>query len=349
MSSIIQNGDTFHGTSVDGRGVFAGEKYGSRTYAGQIRDGYACGLGVLTYPFGDKVYAEHGPDGKWNGRRLVRYAAGYTGYRLHGRGEAKDYAHVFAGGTCDYNDVVCAPDDPRLLALIAQVAPVEVRPAALEPATRHSDPKQSPIDQPARFAPSGAREGHGHRGAPPRRSPSLMAVRHNPTTGAMPRIDACTRRFDLGRTARGHDKKSALLHPDNRRRRHTKGWFGRLRCDAIPTTPPYRTRPRAASCTMHVSVRCTHARDLPLHSHPIPRARPFAWFVDALSPRASIDPQTVPVGPLAGLCQFCHPVLGWQAEEAVANLPLRVLVRVHCGHQACAQHDGAHARVLQRH
>jgi hypothetical protein len=188
MSSIIQNGDTFHGTSVDGRGVFADEKYGSRTYAGQIRDGYACGLGVLTYPFGDKVYAEHGPDGKWNGRRLVRYAAGYTGHRLYGRGEARDYAHVFAGGTCDYNDVDCAPDDPRLLALIAQVAPVAVRPAAPAPhrsSARHSPPRNRPMDLPARFAPAGAREDHCHRGAPPRRTPSLAAVRHNPTAAAL--------------------------------------------------------------------------------------------------------------------------------------------------------------------
>ena len=172
MSSIIQNGDTFHGTSVDGRGVFADEKYGSRTYAGQIRDGYACGLGVLTYPFGDKVYAEHGPDGKWNGRRLVRYAAGYTGHRLHGRGEAKDYAHVFAGGTCDYNDVVCAPDDPRLLALIAQVAPVEVRPAALEPATRHSDPKQSSDGSAGSFC----TRRRSRRPRPPRCTPTPLAV-----------------------------------------------------------------------------------------------------------------------------------------------------------------------------
>ena len=181
MSSIIQNGDTFHGSSADGRGVFNNE-YG-RTYAGQIRDGYACGLGVLTYPFGDKVYAEHGPDGKWTGRRLVRYAAGYTGHRLYGRGEAKDYAHLFADGTCDYNDVDCAPDDPRLLALIALVAPVEVRPAA---AARHSPPSNRPMHLPARFAPAGAREDRGHRGAPPRRTPSLVAVRHNPTAFVLP-------------------------------------------------------------------------------------------------------------------------------------------------------------------
>ena len=33
----------------------------------------------------------------------------------------------------------------------------------------------------------------------------------------------------------------------------------------------------------------------------------------------------------------------------MANLPLRLAVRVHCGHQACAQHGGVHARVLKRH
>ena len=42
MSSIIRRGDTYHGISVDGRGVFTDE-YGT-TYAGQHKDGYACGL-----------------------------------------------------------------------------------------------------------------------------------------------------------------------------------------------------------------------------------------------------------------------------------------------------------------
>ena len=46
MSSIIREGDTFHGISVFGRGVFTDED--GRTYAGQHSDGYACGLGVLT-------------------------------------------------------------------------------------------------------------------------------------------------------------------------------------------------------------------------------------------------------------------------------------------------------------
>jgi hypothetical protein len=134
MSSIIRRGDTFHGISVFGRGVFTNDKYGGMTYAGQHRGGCACGLGVATLSNGNKVYTEHGPDGKWDGRCLVRDADGDTGYRLYERGEEKESAFVSANGytdfDCEYNNVACAPDDLRLLALIAQVAPVEVRPAA---------------------------------------------------------------------------------------------------------------------------------------------------------------------------------------------------------------------------
>jgi hypothetical protein len=137
MSSIIRDGDTYHGVSVFGRGVFTNDEYGE-TYAGQIRDGYACGLGVATDPSGYKYYAEHGPDGKCGGRYLGRYPGCNHGwYFLYERGELKEYADVFADGNCKYNGVACAPDDPRLLALIAQVAPVEVRPAAPAP-HRHS-------------------------------------------------------------------------------------------------------------------------------------------------------------------------------------------------------------------
>jgi hypothetical protein len=127
MSSIIWNGGTYHGISVDGRGVFT-IQYG--TYAGQHRDGYACGLGVLTRSYGYKIYAEHGPDGQYDGLYLWRNADGGIFYRLWERGRVKAFADVCADGRCQYNSVACAPDDPRLLALIAQVAPVEVRPAA---------------------------------------------------------------------------------------------------------------------------------------------------------------------------------------------------------------------------
>ncbi len=39
---------------------------------------------------------------------------------------------------------------------------------------------------------------------------------------------------------------------------------------------------------------------------------------------------------MAGLCSFGIPFRVSQAEEAVANLPLRLAVRVHCGHQILA-------------
>ncbi len=134
MSSIILRADTFHGISVFGRGVFTNDKYGSRTYAGQCRDGYACGLGVVTWPDdGSKEYAEYGPGGQIDGRWLARSAGGHNLYRLYECGEEKAYALVYANGRCMYNYEACAPDDPRVLALIAQVAPVEVRPAARAP------------------------------------------------------------------------------------------------------------------------------------------------------------------------------------------------------------------------
>jgi hypothetical protein len=126
MSSIIRYGDTLHGISVFGRGVFTfTDKYGrGLTYAGQCKDGYACGLGVATYFDGDKEYAEYGPDGQCDGRCLVRSAFDggtryimygpdeqydglwrsrdyeATDYRLmHERGERKNWAVVFATAT----------------------------------------------------------------------------------------------------------------------------------------------------------------------------------------------------------------------------------------------------------
>ena len=124
-SSIIRNEYTFRGVSVVDRGVFTdrdGKDCG--TYAGQIKDGFACGLGVLACP-GSKTYAEYGPDGKSDGRYLDRAANGFTGYIIFERGARKEQGWVWAGGECDYNDEDCARDDPRLLALIAHVAPVE--------------------------------------------------------------------------------------------------------------------------------------------------------------------------------------------------------------------------------
>jgi hypothetical protein len=203
MSSIIRTGDTYHGISVNGRGVFT-DKYGN-TYAGQCKDGYARGLGVATYSSGSKVYAEHGPDGKYDGRNVYRWFDGDTWYGRFERGEEKACAILSADGTCMYNGWDCAPDDPRVLALIAKVAQVEVRPAARAPqppSARHSHPSNRPMDQPARFAPAGAREGRGHRGAIPtlHTVPGDRAPQSNDRRrGAVqPRIDVCTRWFDVG-------------------------------------------------------------------------------------------------------------------------------------------------------
>ena len=92
MSSILRDGDTFHGISVFGRGVFTDDKWGGRTYAGQCKDGHACGLGVATWSYGYKVYAEHGPDGRFDGRYLDRWADGDTQYYLYERRRLKAYS-----------------------------------------------------------------------------------------------------------------------------------------------------------------------------------------------------------------------------------------------------------------
>ncbi len=115
MSSTKRYGDTFsHGISVFGRGVFTDDEHGM-PYAGQCKDGHACGLGVATHRNGYKFYAEHGPDGEGDGRCLGRDADGNISYRLYERSREKAYARVYANGRCRYNRVACAPDDPRVL------------------------------------------------------------------------------------------------------------------------------------------------------------------------------------------------------------------------------------------
>jgi hypothetical protein len=246
MSSIIRTGNTYHGISVFGRGVFTNDEHGGRTYAGQHRDGYARGLGVATWSCGSKEYAEHGPDGKYDGRFLGRWANGDTYYYLFERGKRKEYARVFADGRCEYDSVVCATDDPRLLALIAHVGPVEVRraaPASPPPAIALPlaplAPKQS-SDVPARFA-TGAREDHGLRGASPRHTPSLVVARHNPTAAAMHSPTTHSERTGLARAARPLSP-SRTLPPSFIAycAQHGPIQAASLLCDAhaVPSTPP---------------------------------------------------------------------------------------------------------------
>ncbi len=101
------------------------------------------------------------------------------------------------------------------------------------------------------------------------------------------------------------------MHPDNRRLVHTQG---PVLAASLPCHSPAHSRYK----------RC-HARRGALCTSPCTR--------------------NCAGGPSRRALQFRHPVLVWQAEEAVANLPLRLAVRGHCGHPACAQHDRAHARL----
>ena len=139
-----------------------------------------------------------------------------------------------ADGSCwYYGGKACAPDDPRLLALIAQVGPVEVRPAAQAPhppSARHSHPSNRPMNPPARFAP----RRRSRRPWPRRCIPTPHTVadgratqpNHQSHCSARPRSDACTDRFAEVVT------REALLHPNNRRLVHTKGPSRQLRCHA---------------------------------------------------------------------------------------------------------------------
>jgi hypothetical protein len=257
MSSIIRAGDTFHGISVFGRGVFT-EKRGT-TYAGQCRGGYACGLGVLTTSSGFKAYAEHGPDGQCDGRNLGRNAHGDTYHCLCERGEEKAYARVSADGSCMYNFVDCAPDDPRLLALT-----VEVRPAAPH---RHS-PATRPqaivrwigrlVLLPQALAAAIATEVHPH--AARRRWWLCDTTQQQPHCKARPRSDAYTGLFAVlvSREA------CTLMHPLT-----TAAWgTTRARPGSVVAMPSSgcKARPHSDACTA-VLRYWSHGRRVPSCTH----------------------------------------------------------------------------------
>ena len=135
MSAIVRDGQTFHGTSVCGRGVFQITKLGSTyIYAGQIGSKSACGLGVLTSASG-KAFAEYDPYGKLDGRfvylsRDANVPGRLAGYILFEHGAPKERAWFHGTGELSYNGEFCAPDDPRVHDLKARVVPVEALAAA---------------------------------------------------------------------------------------------------------------------------------------------------------------------------------------------------------------------------
>jgi hypothetical protein len=148
------------------------------------------------------------------------------------------------------------------------------------------------------------------------------------------------------------------VHPGNRRLVRTqagRGGFVVMPCPAHRRTERCHAR-RAARRRAH-AARTPRPAAAPLSSTARPpycltlraffRCAPDAP-IDSDSPRWRFapslgDPKTGPPEPSCRALHFCHPVLAWQAEEAVASLQVRVAVRLHCGHPACAQHGGAHA------
>jgi hypothetical protein len=236
---------------------------------------------------------------------LLRYDDGETKYDLFEHDEPKGSAWVY-NVHCTYNGEACAPDDPRLLALIAQVAPVEVRPATPTPHPEsfpHSPPSNRPVRRPMRrlvlspqaLATATATEVHPHTphagrsGRATQANNSLNASHDHAVTLS---LASSTPVRSRGRT--GGTITCPLLHPGNRRLMHTRsrrGGFIGMAC------PARRRTERCHARGLHVPMHTLHVAspppccELPLHSHPVTcaccPARRFAW-VSRCAPDAPI-------------------------------------------------------------
>jgi hypothetical protein len=131
MTEINAFGYTFVGTAEGDHGVFTNPKTGT-VFAGQIADGSAC-VGVFTWTDGDTVFVECDADGEVHGRRLDCYADGDTVYRRWEHGSEKEYAILYADGTCEYNGTACRADFAPFAVLRAMVVPIKARPAPVPP------------------------------------------------------------------------------------------------------------------------------------------------------------------------------------------------------------------------
>ena len=181
VTSVLCDGDVFHGFTVNRLGVFIDEDNFTGTpvvkkFAGRIvKDGRydVPRLGVLTLSqrSGNSYnFFERGPFGVLDGR-VVRALSDRTVYCLYESGNMKASAVVHASGRCWYNEMMCPPYYPPLLAFIAQVAPVQVRPATAAPSPGlPPSHDEAIVDLPARFAHAGARDSCRQRRTPPRRT-----------------------------------------------------------------------------------------------------------------------------------------------------------------------------------
>jgi hypothetical protein len=138
MTEINFNGFTYVGTAEGDHGVFTHSS--GTVFEGQIAGGCAC-VGVVTYTSGDTNFVECDADGWSHGRDLVCGADGDTEYYRCEHGRNKEYAVLYADGTCYYNGKPCRADFAPFAALQAMVVPIKARPPPVPP--------QPPLSPPA--------------------------------------------------------------------------------------------------------------------------------------------------------------------------------------------------------
>ena len=219
VTSVLCDGDVFHGFTVNRLGVFIDEDNFTGTpvvkkFAGRIvkhgrYDVPRLGVLTLSQRSGNSYnFFERGPFGVLDGR-VVRALSDRTVYCLYESGNMKASAVVHASGRCTYNDEICAPHHPPFLAIIAQVGPVEVRPATAAPSPGLATlSRRSNRGFALGLPPAGARDSCRQRGTLPRRTPSLVGVRHSPIAAALQSASThcarlCSIHIPLGLAGRG--------------------------------------------------------------------------------------------------------------------------------------------------
>ena len=145
MTEIKFGVSTYRGTAEGDHGVFSScassnTEPGCEVYAGKIVHRYSgnvyagtivhrcASVGVATYPDGSTRYAECDADGEEHGRALRCTAdTGNTWYGRYEHGSQKEYAWLYADGTCAYNGEACRADYAPFVALQAMVVPIKAR------------------------------------------------------------------------------------------------------------------------------------------------------------------------------------------------------------------------------
>ncbi len=131
MTEIKFWGCTYVGTAEGDHGVFTDNSDGD-VFAGQIANDFAC-VGVVTRTDGCTFFVECDADGKRHGRVLDCTPNGDTWYSRYEHGSRKEYAILYANGTCRYNGKACRADYAPFVALQAMVVPIKARPRTSAP------------------------------------------------------------------------------------------------------------------------------------------------------------------------------------------------------------------------